>query len=138
MKGSRRRFSREFKVEAVRQVLESGRPLAQVARELDISASVLRRWKQQVGADPSEAFPGNGRMKAEDEELRRLRREVVRLRQERDFLKKTAVDSAGRCNTLYYFTDLEGVVHGTVRTSWPFCDPESGVVATLEKGRVAE
>ena len=95
MKGSRRRFSREFKVEAVRQVLENGRPLAQGARELDISASVLRRWKQQVEADPSEAFPGNGRMKAEDEELRRLRREVVRLRQERDFLKKTAVFFAG-------------------------------------------
>ena len=95
MKGSRRRFSREFKVEAVRQVLENGRPLAQVARELDISASVLRRWKQQVEADPSESFPGNGRMKAEDEELRRLRREVVRLRQERDFLKKTAVFFAG-------------------------------------------
>lgn len=95
MKGSRRRFSREFKVEAVRQVLENGRPLAQVARELDISASVLRRWKQQVEADPSEAFPGNGHMKAEDEELRRLRREVVRLRQERDFLKKTAVFFAG-------------------------------------------
>lgn len=95
MKGSRRRFSREFKVEAVRQVLENGRPLAQVARELDISASVLRRWKQQAEADPSEAFPGHGRMKAEDEELRRLRREVVRLRQERDFLKKTAVFFAG-------------------------------------------
>ncbi len=95
MKGSRRRFSREFKVEAVRQVLENGRPLAQVARDLDISASVLRRWKQQVEADPSEAFPGNGRMKAEDEELRRLRREVVRLRQERDFLKKTAKFFAG-------------------------------------------
>ncbi len=95
MKGSRRQFSREFKVEAVRQVLEHGRPLAQMARELDISASVLRRWKQQVEADPSEAFPGNGRLKAEDEELRRLRREVVRLRQERDFLKKTAVFFAG-------------------------------------------
>ena len=95
MKGSRRRFSREFKVEAVRQVLENGRPVAQVARDLDISASVLRRWKQQVEADPSEAFPGNGRMKAEDEELRRLRREVVRLRQERDFLKKTAKFFAG-------------------------------------------
>ena len=95
MKGSRRRFSREFKVEAVRQVLENGRPLAQVARELDISASVLRRWKQQVAADSAEVFPGNGRMKAEDEELRRLRREVVRLRQERDFLKKTAKFFAG-------------------------------------------
>ncbi len=95
MPRSRRRFSREFKVEAVRQVLDGGSPLAQVARELDVSASVLRRWKQQFEEDPSEAFPGNGRMKAEDDELRRLRKEVVRLRQERDFLKKTAVFFAG-------------------------------------------
>ncbi len=90
MSATRRRFSREFKLEAVRQVVDAGRPLAQVARELDISASVLRRWKQQFEDDPSETFPGKGRMKAEDEELRQLRREVVRLRQERDFLKKTA------------------------------------------------
>ncbi len=95
MTGSRRRFSREFKVEAVRQVVDGERPLAEVARELDLSASVLRRWKQRFEEDPSEAFPGNGRMKAEDEELRRLRKEVVRLRQERDFLKKTAVFFAG-------------------------------------------
>ena len=90
MSATRRRFSREFKLEAVRQVVDAGRPLAQVVRELDISASVLRRWKQQFEGDPAETFPGKGRMKAEDEELRRLRREVVRLRQERDFLKKTA------------------------------------------------
>lgn len=88
MTGSRRRFSREFKVEAVRQVVDMGHPVAHVARELDISASILRRWKERFEEDPSEAFPGNGRMKAEDEELRRLRREVVMLRQERDFLKK--------------------------------------------------
>ena len=133
MAGSRRQFSREFKVEAVRQVLEGGRPLARVARELDISASVLRRWKQKFEEDPSEAFPGNGRMKAEDEELRRLRKEVVRLRQERDFLKKTAVDSSGRCNTRSTVTNLGGVDHGTDGTSWPFGQPEGGVVATLEK-----
>mgnify|MGYP001820479295 FL=1 len=67
MAGSRRQFSREFKVEAVRQVSDGGRPLSRVARELDISASVLRRWKQKFEEDPSEAFPGNGRMKAEDD-----------------------------------------------------------------------
>jgi transposase len=90
MSETRRRFSREFKVEAVRQVVDGGRPVAQVARELGISASVLRRWKQRFEEDPAEAFPGNGRMRSEDEELKRLRREVARLRQERDFLKKAA------------------------------------------------
>ncbi len=77
MTGSRRQFSREFKIEAVRQVVDGGRPLARVARELDISASVLRRWKQNFEEDPSEAFPGNGRLNAEDEELRRLRNAMV-------------------------------------------------------------
>ena len=137
MGATRRKFSREFKLEAVRQ-LEAGRRLAEMARELGVHATVLRRWKDQVVVDAQTAFPGNGRMRDPEEELRRLQRENAQLRAERDFLKKTAVDSAGRCNTLYYFTDLEGVVHGTVRTSWSFCDPESGVVATLEKGRVAE
>ena len=47
--------------------------------------------------------------------------------------KMQAVDSTGRCNTLYSFTDLEGVVHGKDRTSWPFCETEGGVVATLGK-----
>jgi transposase len=87
---TRRRFSREFKLEAVRLITEEGRRVAEVARDLDISPSVLRRWRQQVEADASGVFPGHGRSPAEDEELRRLRRELARVRQERDFLEKAA------------------------------------------------
>ncbi len=87
MSKRRRRFSREFKLEAVRQ-LTSGRQLAQVARELGVDAQVIRRWKDQVAVDAATAFPGNGRVREEDAEVQRLRREVTQLRAERDFLKK--------------------------------------------------
>jgi transposase len=89
MKKGRRKYSREFKLEAVRQ-LTSGRQLAQVARELGVDAQVIRRWKDQVSVDAATAFPGNGRARGEDAELQRLRREVAQLRAERDFLKKAA------------------------------------------------
>lgn len=89
MKKTRRRYSREFKLEAVRQ-LQEGRRLADVARELEVDAQVIRRWVQQVEIDQQTAFPGNGRAPREEEELQRLRKEVAQLRAERDFLKKAA------------------------------------------------
>jgi transposase len=89
MKSTRRRFTREFKLEVVRQ-LASGRRLADVARELGVDAQVIRRWQGQVKIDAETAFPGNGRRARQEEELQRLRREVTQLRAERDFLKKAA------------------------------------------------
>ena len=91
MKQTRRRFSREFKLEAVRQLTNGRRlALADVARELGVDAQVMRRWVDQVRVDPATAFPGNGRPPREEAELQRLRREVTQLRAERDFLKKVA------------------------------------------------
>jgi transposase len=84
----RRKFSREFKIEAVKLVTEGGQTVAETARELGINASLLARWKRQFAEDGGQAFPGKGRMKPLEEEIRRLQREVRRLRQERDFLKK--------------------------------------------------
>jgi transposase len=89
MKETRRRFSREFKLEAVRQ-LQAGSRLADVARALGVNATVLRRWEAQVKVNPPTAFPGNGRVAREEDELQRLRKEVTQLRAERDFLKKVA------------------------------------------------
>ncbi len=86
----RRRFSREFKREAVRLLTEEGRRMAEVARDLDVSPSVLRRWRQQLDADPAGAFVGHGQAVTDADELTRLRRELARVRQERDFLKKAA------------------------------------------------
>jgi len=89
MRKTRRRFSREYKLEAVRQ-LTAGKRLADVARDLGVDPQVLRRWQEQVTVDPATAFPGNGRAPADETELQRLRKEVVQLRAERDFLKKAA------------------------------------------------
>ena len=86
----RRSFTREFKVEAVKLVRDRAVPIAQAARDLDVHENVLRKWVKDFDADPAQSFPGNGRMKPEQLEIERLRREVVRLKAERDILKKAA------------------------------------------------
>jgi len=86
----RRTFSREFKLEAVKLVTERGVAMTQAARELGIHSNLLRRWRQLYETDPKEAFPGMGQMKPEQQELVRLRKEVIRLKAERDILKKAA------------------------------------------------
>ena len=84
----RRSFSREFKLEAVGLMTEGGLSIAQASRDLGIRESVLGRWKKQFEEAPLESFPGKGRLRPQDEELSRLRRENEILRQERDILKK--------------------------------------------------
>ena len=86
----RRRFGREFKLEAVRLVRERGVTVAQAARDLDLHANLLRKWVKDLAADPQHAFPGQGQMKPEQLEIERLRREVQRLKAERDILKKAS------------------------------------------------
>ena len=90
MSRSSPRYSRELKLEAVRRVLESGLPQNQVARDLGLSPNTLSRWKRQFQAEQKEAFPGKGRQTSQAPLVSRLRRENERLRQELDFLKKTA------------------------------------------------
>lgn len=87
---TRRQFSREFKREAVQLVVERGVSVAQAARDLDLHQAVLRRWIQQYRDQAEEAFPGQGKMTSADDEVRRLKREVARLKAERDILKKAA------------------------------------------------
>jgi len=88
MKKSRRTYSREFKVEAVRLLETSGKSASQVERDLGIGKGNLWRWKRELAADSDNAFPGQGRLTAEQERLRQLERENEVLRQERDILKK--------------------------------------------------
>ena len=87
---TRRQFSREFKVEAVKLVAERGVSISQADRDLDLGETVLRRWVRELTADPQQAFPGNGVMKPEQAEIERLRKEVSKLKMERDILKKAA------------------------------------------------
>jgi transposase len=86
----RRSFTREFKLEAVRLVKERGVSVAQAARDLDVHGNMLRKWIRDFEADPQQAFPGQGQMKPEQLEIERLRREVIKLKAERDILKKAA------------------------------------------------
>ena len=86
----RKKFSREFKLEAVNLVRERGISIAQTARDLEINHNILRRWVKELGADPAHAFPGLGQMKPEQLEIDRLRKEVTKLKAERDILKKAA------------------------------------------------
>ncbi len=94
MGDKRRQFTREFKLEAVRLVIEGQQSIAEVSRQLGIRPDMLRAWKRQVEGLPrsekKNLFPGHGPGSGPEAELKRLRREVARLEQERDFLKKAA------------------------------------------------
>jgi transposase len=91
----RRKFSREFKLEAVKLVRERGEAVAQAARDLDLHVNVLRKWVREQSSDPQQAFPGHGQMKPEQLEVEKLRREVAKLNAERDILKKPRPTSPG-------------------------------------------
>jgi transposase len=83
-----RKYDLEFKLEAVRMANEPGATNRDVERRLGIGQGVLSRWKRELKESGTTAFPGKGRLKPEDEELRQLKRENDRLRRERDILKK--------------------------------------------------
>ena len=84
----RRRFSAEYKREAVAMLDAPGVSVGQIAADLGIGATVLGRWRRELRQKPGEAFVGNGR--AGDEELVQLRRELARVTKERDFLRAAA------------------------------------------------
>lgn len=86
----RRKFSKEFKLESVNMVLVKGVSIAQAARDLDVNENVLSRWVREFKQSEQQAFPGHGVQKPDDAELTQLRREVARLKMERDILKKAA------------------------------------------------
>jgi len=87
---TRRRFTREFKLEAVRLISEQNLTVAQAARDLDLHENVLRKWVKDYQGDSAHAFPGHGQQKPEQAEIAALKREIKKLRAERDILKKAA------------------------------------------------
>ena len=84
----RKTYTREFKLEALQLVKTSGKPTSQIERDLGLSQGLLFHWRQQLTQQPTEAFPGHGRLSATDEHVRQLERENNILRQEREILKK--------------------------------------------------
>jgi transposase-like protein len=86
----RRKFTREFKLEAVRLITERGVSYAQAEQDLDVHQSQLRGLVKRFADDPQHAFPGQEQMKPEQLEIAQLKREVIKLKAERDILKKAA------------------------------------------------
>jgi len=86
----RRQYTREFKLEAVRLIKERGVSYAQASAELGVHPTQIRDWVKKLADDPQRAFPGHGQMKPEQQEIARLKREVAKLKAERDILKKAA------------------------------------------------
>jgi transposase len=84
----RRKFTKEFKVEAVKLVVDEGMKQGDVARDLGIKPDVISRWVMAYERDAEEAFPGKGRLKPQEQRIKALEEEVRRLRMERDILKK--------------------------------------------------
>ena len=84
----RRKFDKQFKLDALRLLARGDKPLHVLARDLGIHPNLLYKWREQFKADSKDAFPGKGKLKPEDEELRRLRRELETVTAERDILKK--------------------------------------------------
>jgi len=83
-----RKYDRQFKLEAIRMATEEGSTAVEVERRLGISVGIISRWKKQLKDQGEEAFPGTGHLSDRDEEVRRLQRELARVTQERDILKK--------------------------------------------------
>ncbi len=90
MTQKRKHYSKQFKIDAVELVTEQGYKVSEAARNLGIHHSSLRHWKKQLETDGHQSFPGKGHMTSDKEELYRLRKEVKKLRMEREILKKAA------------------------------------------------
>lgn len=98
---TRKKYPKEFKLDAVSLVLEQDYTRAEAARSLGISANMLGRWVKEQQSDDGQAFRGNGKLTPEQEEIRRLKSQVKRLEMEKDILKNSLrVFTAHRIETL--------------------------------------
>ena len=91
MKQERKRYSKEYKQDAVSLVVDQGYSRAEAARSLGLNSNMLCRWVQEYNKDDGQAFRGNGRLTPEREEIRKLQSQVKRLEMEKEILKKATV-----------------------------------------------
>ena len=87
---SRKKYSKEFKLDAISLVLEQGYSRAEASRSLSINPNVLTRWIKEHESEDAKSFRGNGKLTADQLEIRRLREENKRLKMEKEILKKAA------------------------------------------------
>src|ERR1700716_844794 len=106
----RRKFTREFKLEAVRLIKDRGVSYTQASQDLGVHTSQLRDWVKKLAGDPQHAFPGQGQMTPEQLEISRLKREVTKLKAERDILKNHLgmASACGRRNGRGFILWAEG------------------------------
>lgn len=88
---TRKKYPKEFKLDAVSLVLEQGYTKAEAARSLDVDSQLIGRWVKESQKDDGQAFRGNGKLTPEQEEIRKLKAQVKRLQMEKDILKKATV-----------------------------------------------
>ncbi len=88
---TRKKYSKEFKLDAVSLVLEQDYGRAEAGRSLGINANMLGRWVKEHQAEDGQAFRGNGKLTPELEEIRKLKTQVKRLQMEKEILKKATV-----------------------------------------------
>jgi len=88
---ARKKYSKEFKLDAISLVLDQNYSQREAARSLDINAQMLGRWIKEQQSDDGQAFRGNGKLTPEQEEIRKLKARVKRLEMEKDVLKKATV-----------------------------------------------
>jgi transposase len=88
---TRKKYSKEFKLDAVSLVLEQGYSRVEAARSLEINANMLGRWVKDLQTDDGQAFRGNGKLTPDQEEIRKLKSQVKMLQMEKDILKKATV-----------------------------------------------
>jgi transposase len=84
----RKKYDRQYKVDAVNLVVNGARSVREVARELGIDPNTLYHWKRELAEEGADAFPGKGRLSVQEEEIRRLRRELAQAKEDREILKK--------------------------------------------------
>jgi transposase len=88
---TRKKYSKEFKLDAVSLVTEQGYKRSEAARSLGINAQMLGRWMKEAGSGDGQAFRGNGKLTPDQEEVRKLKAQVKRLQMEKEILKKATV-----------------------------------------------
>ncbi len=88
---TRKKYSKEFKLDAISLVTEQGYSRSEAAKSLGINANMLGRWIKEHASDDGQAFRGNGKLTPDQEEIRKLKAQVKRLQLEKDILKKATV-----------------------------------------------
>jgi transposase len=131
----RRRFTAEFKREAVKLASAPGAVKSKVASDLGLHANVLRKWVLEFETSRREAKPGAPLKSEQQAEIERLRKEVAKLKTERDILKKAAVSSTGQGNILSMLALRVG--NGANGTAWSVDSSEEGIVAAMEGRSIA-